>query len=438
MSFLVCEDGSDDEFFKFSRPSTTRLSLKIPRSAPDLQSLTLQTPSPTGQWSVPSTSRPTGPYTMNPWISGWELSQSTLPHPGETQKPKPSKKRNIKRVSRTRTVGTPAERYDFDVEYFPHHQQDCNISDIATDNPTTSTSPLSDEDTALQRLRNFSVRSKRVINRGDSFRFKEELPLKSPEFPEPECPTPVMSETPDTSSKTNIPTSPKSHENIKYSVLVLGCSAVGKSTLTNQFKTSEYICDYDSTQDEGDEKLVTVILNGDEFELLFIEQTIPENETETNLTLLVENADAYVVVYSVAHRESFQLAKTIIKHIKKLQDMEKKAVILAGNKTDLARLRTVSTDAGRDLATSQNCKFIETSAGINHHVDELLVGILSQIRLKYSQSDRSGKKRCSVSLDKIIGLSFSTVSSLRSKDRIKQFFQKKCRRSKSCANLHVM
>ncbi|XP_076370529.1 uncharacterized protein LOC143256761 [Tachypleus tridentatus] len=435
MSFLVSEDGSDDEFFKFSRPSKTRLSLKIPRSEPDLQRWTLQTPSPTGQWSVPSTSRPTGPYAMNPWISGWELSTNELVHLGETQKPKPTKKRNIKRVSRTRTVGTPAERYDFDVEYFPNHQQESNTSDITTDNTTTSPS---DEDSALQRLRNFSVRSKRVINRGDSFRFKEEHSLKFQESPKPECPTPATSETSDTSSTINIPTFTKSRENIKYKVLVLGCSAVGKSTLTNQFKTSEYICDYDSTQDEGDEKLVTVILNGDEFELLFIEQTIPENETETNFTLMVENADAYVVVYSVTHRESFQLAKTIIKHIKKLHDMDKKTVILAGNKTDLARLRTVSTDAGKDLATSQNCKFIETSAGINHHVDELLVGILSQIRLKYSQSDRSGKKRYSVSLDKIIGLSFSTVSSSRSKERIKQFFQKTCRRSKSCANLHVI
>lgn len=29
-----------------------------------------------------------------------------------------------------------------------------------------------------------------------------------------------------------------------------------------------------------------------------------------------------------------------------------------------------------------NCKYVETSASLNHHVDNLLVGILSQIRLK--------------------------------------------------------
>lgn len=34
------------------------------------------------------------------------------------------------------------------------------------------------------------------------------------------------------------------------------------------------------------------------------------------------------------------------------------------------------------LATSYNCKYIETSAALNHNVDELLAGVLSQIRLK--------------------------------------------------------
>ena len=36
----------------------------------------------------------------------------------------------------------------------------------------------------------------------------------------------------------------------------------------------------------------------------------------------------------------------------------------------------------RSVAKQYNCKYIETSAALNHHVDELLVGILSQIRIK--------------------------------------------------------
>lgn len=41
------------------------------------------------------------------------------------------------------------------------------------------------------------------------------------------------------------------------------------------------------------------------------------------------------------------------------------------------------------MATQYDCKFIETSVGINHNVDELLVGLLSQIRLKLENPEKS-------------------------------------------------
>jgi len=44
---------------------------------------------------------------------------------------------------------------------------------------------------------------------------------------------------------------------------------------------------------------------------------------------------------------------------------------------------------GKAMATAYDCKYIETSVGINHNVDELLVGILTQIRLKLENPERS-------------------------------------------------
>lgn len=52
---------------------------------------------------------------------------------------------------------------------------------------------------------------------------------------------------------------------------------------------------------------------------------------------------------------------------------------------------------GRVLASSYNCKYIETSAALNHNVDELLAGVLSQIRLKqygqFIRDEASGNKK---------------------------------------------
>lgn len=50
-----------------------------------------------------------------------------------------------------------------------------------------------------------------------------------------------------------------------------------------------------------------------------------------------------------------------------------------------------SVSEGKAMAKSYDCKFIETSAVLNHRVDELLVGTLSQIRLKEKQNSKRSK-----------------------------------------------
>ena len=41
------------------------------------------------------------------------------------------------------------------------------------------------------------------------------------------------------------------------------------------------------------------------------------------------------------------------------------------------------------IAQNRKVKFIETSVGIQHNIDELLVGVLKQIRLKREKSESS-------------------------------------------------
>ena len=53
--------------------------------------------------------------------------------------------------------------------------------------------------------------------------------------------------------------------------------------------------------------------------------------------------------------------------------------VQVGNKVDLERSRQVAPEEGKELARSYEAKFIETSAGLKHNVDELLVGVLKQI-----------------------------------------------------------
>ena len=53
----------------------------------------------------------------------------------------------------------------------------------------------------------------------------------------------------------------------------------------------------------------------------------------------------------------------------------------------------VSFAAGKTLAIRYGCKYIETSPGINHNVDELLVGMLAQIELKEEAAEKGQLSR---------------------------------------------
>ena len=59
-------------------------------------------------------------------------------------------------------------------------------------------------------------------------------------------------------------------------------------------------------------------------------------------------------------------------------------------------LNTFSIADAKTVASSFDCKYTETSGALNHNVDELLVGILKQIRLKQAEKARfsaSGGRR---------------------------------------------
>lgn len=92
---------------------------------------------------------------------------------------------------------------------------------------------------------------------------------------------------------------------------------------------------------------------------------------------------------------------------------------------------------GKQLATSRDCKFIETSGGIQHNVDELLVGVLKQIRLRET---RDKKLRRQGSKSKILSKLHGSKTAL-SLNLAKEILNKMClndSKSKSCENLHVL
>ncbi|WAR13285.1 REM2-like protein [Mya arenaria] len=164
----------------------------------------------------------------------------------------------------------------------------------------------------------------------------------------------------------------------EYKVLVIGGSGVGKSAIVSQFTTSEFLGASDVQTDAVEQRTsVSVILNQEESVLELIEENSLANLNDAGSE---KEVDAFMLVYSCADRGSFRSAQVALRRLRE-ETGRGKPVMIVANKVDLARKRQVSQDEGKNLANSYNCKYIETSAALNHNVDELLAGVLSQIRL---------------------------------------------------------
>ncbi|XP_053994948.1 GTP-binding protein RAD isoform X2 [Hylaeus volcanicus] len=298
-----------------------------------------------------------------------------------------------------------------------HHRKSNAFLDVP-DTSSQMPSREDGEDEDSYRLRSFSLTSKGVINRGDSFRRRRSRSNSlAPADPENE-------------EKLAAP----AKEVVSYAVAMLGARGVGKTALISQFMTSECINAYDRQRDVPSEQSVFVMLNGEESELRFLNITNPKTELE-NI-----HPDAFIVMYSVIDKASFQRAEEYLERLHDQDLLRGKSAILVGNKVDLVRSRVVSSQDGKCMACTYRVKFIEISVGINHNVDDLLVGILHQIRLKNVQG--SAENRTANGGTEGGGHWYKSRGMVRASMKARQMltwlFGKEDSKFKNCENLHVL
>lgn len=162
-------------------------------------------------------------------------------------------------------------------------------------------------------------------------------------------------------------------------MLILGAAGVGKTSLCSQFLSSANTSSYEPDC-ESVEKEVAVSINNQETRLVFIDHTHGEISTEQQLGHYLPAA--CLVLFAVDDKSSLEQAKRILAYLHLSGSLQTCPTILVANKTDLVRNRQVKGGTGKEVATNYQIKYIETSPGINHNVDELLVGLVTQIHLR--------------------------------------------------------
>ncbi|KAH0953635.1 hypothetical protein HN011_001603, partial [Eciton burchellii] len=397
-----------------------------------------------------------------------------LLHPDADARRREENMRQLLDVANTLTL---QEIHDFEMRYgSPHHSRSQSVKApgsrssgrpnylcLPQQRSRVASMPNTGVEEEYYRLRHFSITGKGVVNRGDSLKSRRSRSNNSVASSNSSLSSirrstehltasyPGSARNSAAGSLASSRESSASQGPAPYRVLMLGAPAVGKSSLVSQFMTSEYLHAYDtSIDDESGEKTVSVLLAGEESELTFIDHSCAEMTPENCISTYKPHA--YCVVYSTTDRASVRIAEEVLQSLWRSDHVSARAVILVGNKVDLVRSRLVSTEEGKSMATSYDCKFIETSVGINHNVDELLVGLLTQIRLKLENPERtremfrkrSRKNRsksplgsCSENNSPKKYRGSRTSTSLKVRNLLDKVWARDSK-SKSCENLHVL
>ncbi|KAJ3292582.1 putative small G-protein Ras2 [Rhizoclosmatium globosum] len=151
-----------------------------------------------------------------------------------------------------------------------------------------------------------------------------------------------------------------------HNIVVLGDGAVGKTALTRQFCLNNFPEAYDPTI--IDTYVKKVLIDGDECELEVFD-TAGQEEFIGMRDQYFREGDAFLLVYSVTSRASFQYIKEFRAQLLRIREASSVPIVIVANKFDLYNEREVSTQEGAELARVLKCEFVETSAKTRYNVE---------------------------------------------------------------------
>ncbi|XP_037668277.1 GTP-binding protein REM 1 isoform X1 [Choloepus didactylus] len=144
-----------------------------------------------------------------------------------------------------------------------------------------------------------------------------------------------------------------------YRVVLLGDPGVGKTSLANLFagKQERDLHEQLGVADDVYERTLTV--DGEDTTLVVVDTWEAEKLDESwSQELCMQVGSAYVIVYSIADRGSFESASELRIQLRRTHQADHVPIILVGNKADLARCREVSVEGEPSTSPSSSSTFI--------------------------------------------------------------------------------
>ncbi|MCJ1285487.1 GTP-binding protein [Xylographa opegraphella] len=173
---------------------------------------------------------------------------------------------------------------------------------------------------------------------------------------------------------------------------VVGSRSVGKSSLTVQFVERHFVESYYPTIENTFSRVIKY--QGQEFATEIVDTAGQDEYSILNSKHFI-GIHGYMLVYSVASRQSFEMISIIRDKILNHLGAEWVPLVIVGNKSDLkAEQRQVPTEQGAKLAEQFQCGFTEASARLNTNVSKAFEIMIAQIEKSQNPSEPTGGGKC--------------------------------------------
>ncbi|KAI9205829.1 small GTPase superfamily [Polychytrium aggregatum] len=174
-------------------------------------------------------------------------------------------------------------------------------------------------------------------------------------------------------------------------IAVLGSRAVGKSSMTIQFVENHFADTYYPTIENTFHKLVRYRNQDYDAEII---DTAGQDEYSILNSKHAIGIHGYVLVYSIASRQSFEMCHVVRDKILNYTGIDWVPIVLVGNKADLSNQRQVPTEEATRVAIEWNCAFIESSAKHNQNIGKIFELVLGEIEKQGLDSEPPRTSGC--------------------------------------------
>ena len=162
----------------------------------------------------------------------------------------------------------------------------------------------------------------------------------------------------------------------KFNISLLGESEVGKTRITNCY-LGEEIEEINLSTIGMESYLDVAKFDGEEYKFK-IYDTAGQERYRSISKSTIKITDGFLLVFSVANRQSFTLIDYWFNSIKEEIDVKKKVIFLVGNKIDLEN-REVSNEEAVNYAKMKDILYFETSARTGFGIKEVFQQLYQDI-----------------------------------------------------------